>query len=162
MLRAAARPAWISMLILELNSEACAGFLSRAHVGRLACALFDQPYIVPIHFSFDAERRCLYAFSTVGQKIEWMRKNPRVCVEADEIDDQNQWTSVLVFGRYYEIGRGPKDADARERAEQLFQQRQDWWLPAAAKVPSRDHQEMVVYRIEIDRLSGRRTVRPRG
>ena len=27
----------------------------------------------------------LYSFSTVGQKIEWMRANPNVCVETDEV-----------------------------------------------------------------------------
>jgi uncharacterized protein len=150
------------MLIHELNPNECAEFLSRNSVGRLGCALFDQPYIVPIHFSFDAERSCLYAFSTVGLKIEWMRKNPRVCLEVEEIAGKRYWTTVLVFGRYHEIKRRPEDADARRRAEQLFQLRQEWWLPGAAKVPSREHHDMVLYRIEIDRLTGRRTARQTG
>jgi nitroimidazol reductase NimA-like FMN-containing flavoprotein (pyridoxamine 5'-phosphate oxidase superfamily) len=131
-------------------------------VGRLACALFNQPYIVPVHFSFDAERSCVYAFSTVGQKIEWMRKNPSVCLEVDEIADRNHWTTVLVFGRYHEIQRRPEDAEERRRAEQLFQLRHEWWLPGAGKVPSQDHHEMVIYRIDIDRLTGRRVARQTG
>jgi uncharacterized protein len=148
------------MLIHELNPNECAEFLSRSSVGRLGCALINQPYIVPIHFSFDAERSCLYAFSTVGQKIEWMRKNPKVCLEVEEIADKNLWTTVLVFGRYHEIERRPEDAEVRRRAEQLFQLRQEWWLPGAGKVLSQEqHHAMVLYRIEIDRLTGRRVVR---
>jgi nitroimidazol reductase NimA-like FMN-containing flavoprotein (pyridoxamine 5'-phosphate oxidase superfamily) len=38
----------------------------------------------------------------------------------------------------------------------LFQQRAEWWLPAAAKLPSKQPHAMVIYRIVIDRLTGRR------
>ena len=147
------------MMIYELTAEECAEYLGRTSVGRLACALSHQPYIVPIHFSFDAERTCLYAFSMVGQKIQWMRKNPRVCVEVEEITSKNHWTTVLVFGRYHEISRNAKDSDDRQRVERLFQIRPEWWLPAAATVPSREHHDMVLYRIEIDRMTGRRAAR---
>lgn len=149
------------MLIHELNPRECADVLSRTHLGRLGCARFDQPYVVPIHFSFDAERKCVYAFSAIGQKIEWMRNNPKVCLEVEEIDDRNHWTTVLVFGRYEEIQRGPEGAEARHRAEHLLQQRDEWWLPATGKLPSREPHRMVVYRIRIDRLTGRRATRDR-
>lgn len=130
-------------------------------MGRLGCARFDQPYIVPIHFSFDAERNCLYAFSTIGQKIEWMRQNPKVCVEVEEIADKNHWTTVLVIGRYEEIRRDPDESEARRRAEHLFQERPEWWLPATGQVRPREHHQIVVYRIQIDRLTGRRAARDR-
>ena len=42
-----------------------------------------QPYIVPMTFAYDAD--CLYSFSTFGQAICWMRANPKVCVEVDEL-----------------------------------------------------------------------------
>jgi len=147
------------MLIHELSTDDCASVLRRNDLGRLGCARFDQPYIVPIHFSFDEERNCLYAFSAMGQKIDWMRDNPKVCLEVEEIVDKNNWTTVLVIGRYTEIHQSPDEADARRRAEQLFQQRREWWLPAAGKVPSRDHPGIVIYRIQIDRMSGRGAVR---
>ena len=131
------------MLIHELTPGECAAVLSRTHLGRLGCARFDQPYIVAIHFSFDAERNCVYAFSTVGQKIDWMRENPKVCLEVDEIADKDHWTTVLVIGRYQEIHRAPDEAEARRRAEHLFQQRQEWWLPGTAKMTSHEHHELV-------------------
>ena len=150
------------MQVHELSRAECEEILVRNHVGHLACALAGQPYIVPIHFSFDGEESCLYAISPAGQKIEWMRENPKVCVEVAAISGNTAWTTVLVFGSYEEVGRDPKDAEARTRAERLFEQRERWWFPAAATVSSRKLGEMVVYRIRIDRLTGRRTTSPGG
>src|SRR5262249_37750915 len=70
----------IEMLIHELTRTECTDILGRSSIGRLACSHFDQPYIVPISYSFDAEEDCVYGFSTVGQKILWMRENPKVCL----------------------------------------------------------------------------------
>ena len=147
------------MLIQELSERDCFEVLGRGTLGRLGCARHDQPYVVPIHFSFDPDRRCLYAFSAIGQKIEWMRDNPQVCLEVEEIGDSHQWTTVVVMGRYLEIQRAPEDAEARRRAELLFQQRQEWWLPASGRTKAGEHGEVVVYSILIDRVTGRRTVR---
>lgn len=148
------------MLVHELNEDECAEVLERSSLGRLACSRFDQPYIVPIHFAFDAERKCLYAFSTIGQKIDWMRENPKVCVEVDEMIDQFNWTSVVAFGRYEEISDARRDEDLRRQATALFQHRSNWWFPALGKLASgEEHHSTVVYRILIDRLSGRRAAR---
>jgi uncharacterized protein len=149
------------MLIRELNAEQCREVLARTELGRLACSRLDQPYVVPIHFSFDAERNCVYAFSTLGQKVEWMRENPKVCLEIEEIEHKDSWTTVVAFGRYEEIHQNPEESEARRRAEQMFKARGEWWLPAAAQVPAREHHDVVVYRIEIDRLTGRRAARSR-
>jgi hypothetical protein len=145
------------MLIHELTPAECSDFLSRMTLGRLGCALGNQPYVVPIHYSFDAERNCLYGFSMIGQKIEWMRKNPRVCVEVEETSDRKKWTTVIVFGRYEEVGDSPAEAATRQRVSTLFQQRPEWWLPAAAKLPAKEPVAMVIYRIAIERVTGRRT-----
>jgi uncharacterized protein len=147
------------MLIHELTRDECREVLARSELGRLACSRFDQPYVVPIHFSFDAERNCAYAFSALGQKIQWMRENPKVCLEIEEIEHKDSWTTVVAFGWYEEIHQDPEKAEARRRAEQMFLARGEWWLPAAARVPGHDHHGVVVYRIQIDRLSGRRAAR---
>ena len=143
----------------ELNVGDCQE--ARSDLARLSCSRHDQPYIVPIHYSFDAERQCLYAFSTVGQKIDWMRQNPNVCVEIEDVANKDHWTTVLVFGRYEEIGDSPADTAARATAQKLFSQRPEWWLPAAAKVGPREHHAMIVYRIQIDCMTGRRAARGR-
>ena len=84
-------------------------------VGRLGCARDNQPYIVPISFYFDPAGRCLYSFATAGQKIDWMRSNPRVCLEVDEIGDEFHWNSVLVIGRFEELVAYHADGDAHEQ-----------------------------------------------
>jgi nitroimidazol reductase NimA-like FMN-containing flavoprotein (pyridoxamine 5'-phosphate oxidase superfamily) len=147
------------MLIHELTTKQCAEILERTNLGRLGCAQDGQPYVVPIHFSFDVERGCVYSFSTIGQKVLWMRDNPLVCLEVDDVADKNHWQTVVVFGRYEEIQDAPEEKEARERAEALFQQRDEWWLPAAGKVLSRERHGVVVYRIHIDRITGRRAER---
>ena len=148
------------MLIQELTPIECAAILQQTNVGRLACCRGNQPYVVPIHFSFDAERGCVYGFSTVGQKVLWMRENPLVCLEVEDVTDKDHWQTVVLFGRYEEIQDSPEEAEARQRAEALFQRRPEWWLPAAAKVGSRERHAVVVYRIQADRVSGRRAARP--
>ena len=145
------------MQVRELDRAECEAALLRMQLGHLACARDGQPYIIPIHYSFDASHACLYAISPAGQKIDWMRENPKVCVEVSDIASERHWTTVLVFGVYEEVSRDPKDADVRPRVHRLFEQRDEWWYPAAARVTSRDEGQLIVYRIRIERLTGRRT-----
>ncbi|MBY0493393.1 MAG: pyridoxamine 5'-phosphate oxidase family protein [Cyanobacteria bacterium] len=148
------------MTIYELTAAECEEFLSHAKVGRLGCARKGQPYIVPVSLYFGREERCLYGFSTVGKKIEWMRDNPSVCVEVDAISDQYQWTTVLAMGRYEELDASEEQQRARQRALDLFQEQSRWWLPGGAKLSSGvEHASPVVYRIHISSVSGRRAVR---
>jgi nitroimidazol reductase NimA-like FMN-containing flavoprotein (pyridoxamine 5'-phosphate oxidase superfamily) len=144
------------MIVHELSEPACREILARTHVARIACSRQGQPYIVPISYDFDGG--ALYSFATLGQKIIWMRENPRVCVEVDDIDGQFDWTTVLVFGRYEEL-RGDEYTRARDRAQGLFTQREQWWLPATAKTNPPEHHVPIVYRIVIERMTGRRANR---
>ena len=147
------------MVIHDLSADECRGVLSRTHLGRLACARYNQPYIVPFSFAFSADQQRLYSFATRGQKIEWMRDNPRVCVEVDDIADERHWTTVVIFGRYHEIDRD--STDSKHPALELFQRRSEWWLPAASKVGHGvEHSEPVIYWISIDKMTGRRADRP--
>ena len=147
------------MLIHELDTAECATVLQRTILGRLGCSHDDQPYVVPIYFSYDADLHCLYGFSSIGQKVNWMRQNPKVCLEVDDIEDKNHWKTVVVMGRYEEIHDDPREADARHRAERLFHERNKWWLPAAATVSSKPREHAVMFRITIDRVTGRRADR---
>lgn len=145
------------MLIHELTPDECRTVLGRAVYGRLACSRADQPYVIPFVFHLDPDGTCAYSFSTPGQKIQWMRENPKVCIEVDEMVDAFNWTSVVAFGHYEEIREANHDDDLRGHAAALFEQRKNWWFPALGKVASAEERySLVVYRIVIDRLSGRR------
>ena len=64
------------VVIHEMSAEKCRGFLARTWMGRLGCSFNDQPYVVPICFAYEDD--FIYVFATVGQKIVWMRANPKV------------------------------------------------------------------------------------
>lgn len=149
------------MTVHELTIEQCRDMLARANIGRLGCARADQPYIVPVSFTFDQADDSIYSFSTLGQKVDWMRGNPKVCLEVDDIISQFNWMTVVVFGRYQEIGQSAEQSDVRRRVYELLQQRPSWWLPGAAKMASEtEHHVPIVFRIRIEQMTGRHTSRP--
>ena len=119
----------------------------------------NQPYVVPVSIAYDPRQVCLFSFSMVGKKVEWMRTNPSVCVEVEDLHDRFNWTTIVIFGRYDELRDGPDQRDQRQRALRLFSERSEWWLPGAARLKNSDHDSVVVYRINIDHMSGRRTSR---
>jgi len=144
------------MQILELTTTECIEILTRLKFGRLGCSRSNQPYIVPFNFAY--HERHLYSVATLGQKIEWMRTNPLVCVEADEIVDHVHWTSVVVQGRYEECMDTPGGGAENDLAYTLLQQQATWWEPASVKRAHPGAVEQVTptyYRIHIDRVTGR-------
>lgn len=144
----------MGMVIREIGEEDCRRTLEEARFGRLACSRGDQPYVVPIYFEVDG--RYLYSFATQGQKIEWMRENPRVCLEVDDVSSGSDWFSVLAFGLYEELPPRPEYEDVRKIAEQVFQRRPLWWEPPLAPSRSGKGRTPVVYRIRLDCLTGLR------
>ena len=145
------------MLIHEMTEDECRNALERVSFGRLACARGDQPYVVPIYFAYDRRHRSLlYGFSTLGQKIEWMRSNPRVCLEIDEQTSHHQWMSVLVSGRYEELPDTPAFGYERVQVWEALQERATWWEPAYVATEHREQLTPIFYRIHIKQLTGRR------
>lgn len=73
------------MVIREMSRDECFRILAGAGLARLACSQENQPYVVPVSLAYDEASGCLYGFTTPGQKLAWMRVNPLICVEVDEI-----------------------------------------------------------------------------
>ena len=144
------------MFIHNMTEAECRRALKEAQVGRLACAQGNQPYVVPLYFAYSELH--LYAISTLGQKIKWMRANPLVCVQVDELTSHDEWMSVIVFGHYEELPDIPECKYAREQALALLQRRSVWWWePAYICEDHRDSPHScipVAYRIHINHISG--------
>jgi len=146
------------MFIHEMSGAECNDALSRVKYGRLACALDNQPYVLPLNFAFDGNSY-LYCFTTLGQKVEWMRSNPLVCFEVDEVKNHNHWSSVIVFGSYEELPDKPEFETARRQAHEFLQKRVMWWEPAYV---SQEHQHNphsltpIFFRIKIEKVTGHR------
>ena len=147
------------MRVEELKINECRDVLEKTNLGRIACESNGQPYIVPFNFAFD-RKEYLYAFSTVGQKIEWMRKNPLVCVEVEVIKSQEEWTTLVINGRYEELPDIPEWADQRIYAHELLSRRPMWWQPAyvAETCRGKMDENPVYYRIHIEKITGHRAV----
>jgi nitroimidazol reductase NimA-like FMN-containing flavoprotein (pyridoxamine 5'-phosphate oxidase superfamily) len=142
------------MLVHEMTEDECRTALERVSFGRLACARDNQPYVLPIYFSYD--RMHLYGFSTLGQKIEWMRTNPLVCLEIDERTSHHQWMSVVVSGRYEELPDTSEFGPDRVHAHEVLQKRAMWWQPAYVATEHREQPTPIFYRIHIEQMTGHR------
>jgi len=142
------------MIVREQTEAASLEFLARVRLGRLACAQNNQPYVVPFYFACHGAH--LYSFSTVGQKIAWMRANPLVCVEADEVEGPHHWISVVVSGRYQELPDTPELRGTRELAYRLLSQNATWWEPGYTRTILDDSErpmKPLYFRIHIDHVT---------
>ena len=151
------------MQIREATAQECEEFLDRVGFGRLACVRDNEPYVVPIYFAYEAKR--LYGFSALGQKIDWMRANPGVCVEADEVFSNNSWTCVVARGRYEELPDAAEYASKRQQAHKLLEKRFQWWQPdwqpfrAAEQLHHGNHPfTTILYCVHVTNLTGRTAV----
>ena len=151
------------MVIQELTRQESLDMLARTRLGRLACAQGNQPYVVPLYFALSSNYlhapNCLYGFSTVGQKIAWMRANPLVSVEVEEVVSSQQWVSVIVSGRYEELPDTPEWQSEREFAWSLLKQHAAWWEPGYARTILHGTERAMVpvfFRIHVERITGHR------
>ena len=150
------------MEINEMAAGECTAVLEQASLGRLGCSYENQPYVVPIHFAYDSGY--LYVFSTFGQKVKWMRANPKVCVQTDQTQNQGEWISVIVNGQYEELPE-PQYTAERKHASSLLAKRSHWWLNALGERQMRVGDisiEPLFFRIRIQSMSGLRATDEKG
>jgi uncharacterized protein len=146
------------MRIVAISKEECIEMLERVSIGRLGCSLGDQPYVVPVAFSYEPDS--IYIFSTLGKKIKWMRQNPKVCLQADEVGNRRNWTSVIVTGKYMEL-REPQYTAQREHAKEQLAQYSHYWQTALAERREQTSDlsiEPVFFRVDIESMSGLQAV----
>jgi nitroimidazol reductase NimA-like FMN-containing flavoprotein (pyridoxamine 5'-phosphate oxidase superfamily) len=142
--------------IEELSTEASVGLLTRTWFGRLACAKDSQPYVTPLHFAY--HDGYIHSFATIGQKVHWMRANPLVCVEADEVISPQQWKSVVVFGLYEELPQTPDWQALRKQVQEFLAERKIWWEPGYAKTVLQGVEQPltpVFFRLFVTQITGR-------
>jgi uncharacterized protein len=141
--------------IEELTKTASSNFLTERHFGRLSCAKDSQPYVTPFNYVY--HENYFYSFGTVGQKIDWMREYPLVCVLVDEIVSPADWTSVIVNAKYEEL----TDTN-RELAFALLKKQDLWWEPGYVETIFYGEprpMEPVYFRLVIEEITGHRAVK---
>jgi nitroimidazol reductase NimA-like FMN-containing flavoprotein (pyridoxamine 5'-phosphate oxidase superfamily) len=141
----------LNKMIEELNEEVSQKFLEKHSIGRLGCILeTGEPYVVPVAYIF--EEGDVYVHSLPGQKISALRKNPKVCLQINEIsEDGFEWKSVIAFGEFEEI----KDKDKKTSVLFEFYEKFPQFTPVEAKFDAETSiKKVIVFRININRLTG--------
>ena len=141
--------------IEEMLAKDVREVLARIGYGHLACCEGEEPYVVPIHYAFNGED--VYIYTTEGKKTEILRKNSKICLQAEEIGSNESWISVMVFGEAAQL----VDEDKRQEALDLILKGNPRLTPAISirwmDSWVRENVE-VIYRIRVRSLSGRRTM----
>ena len=88
-------------MIGYLTEDECMIFLKNELLGRIGCNYNGETYVVPVNYLLAGNN--IIAHSQEGKKIEIMRKNPKVCFEADNMVSLQNWKSVIAWGTYQEI-----------------------------------------------------------
>ncbi|RDJ03777.1 pyridoxamine 5'-phosphate oxidase family protein [Rhizobium grahamii] len=113
------------MAIRNMTHHECLEMLKASHYGHLACCHNSQPYVVPVYFAFEAS--VAYSFSMPGRKVEWMRENPKVCLQVEERQLKGSWRSVVLHGEFQELPDNDAWHEERLHAWSLLQKHIDWW-----------------------------------
>ncbi|HSF44713.1 MAG TPA: pyridoxamine 5'-phosphate oxidase family protein [Chitinophagaceae bacterium] len=129
-------------------------------VGRLGCTNGQSVYVVPMNYVYTG--KYILAHSTEGKKITYMRANPEVCFEVDEVDDIMNWRSVILWGKFEEV---EDELEKEHILEELVQHMMKLKVSDASLMPHlsenrvRPHQpgyiKVVVWRIAVNKKSGR-------
>jgi Predicted flavin-nucleotide-binding protein len=88
-------------------------FLKKHSYGRLGLCVEDEPYVVPVAYGYDNGGIYFHSASQ-GKKLEFMKKNNRVCFEVDEW--QKGWASVICYGKV----TLREDAEAKKKCFELL------------------------------------------
>jgi nitroimidazol reductase NimA-like FMN-containing flavoprotein (pyridoxamine 5'-phosphate oxidase superfamily) len=141
--------------VKEMSQGERLALLLRGSYGHLGCSRDNHPYVVPMHYAFDAQ--ALYFFTTDGTKTEFMAANREVCFQVEEVTDARRWRSVMVTGRAERI----TGAEELERAMQLIAERNPTLTPALneTKIGAwKRSSKVVLYRVRPDAIYGRHTI----
>ena len=128
-------------------------------VCRLAFAVENEPYIVPVSFGYDGTSLFFHTAAS-GKKIEFLEVNNRVCFEFDrnvrlQTDPETscKWTflyeSVIGYGRVSELTDPAEKTRGLDQVMRHYSARQ-WEFNASVLAKTR------VWQILIDSVAGKR------
>jgi len=96
--------------VTELSESEILDFVRRMNYGHLAMCDSGQPYVVPIHYA--AADDYIYVYTTEGKKSSIINRNPRICLQIEDVRDNQHWISVIVNGEAAQL----RDESERSKA----------------------------------------------
>jgi len=138
--------------------------LAAARIVRLAFAVENEPYIVPLSHGFDEEKRLLYFHTaTEGRKIDCIQANPYVCFEVEgrvslkEAGERGcawglEYESVIGYGTVREVlDEVERDCALRTIMRQQSGRDVDWTFAPKVLALTR------VWTLQIESMTGKRS-----
>jgi nitroimidazol reductase NimA-like FMN-containing flavoprotein (pyridoxamine 5'-phosphate oxidase superfamily) len=142
--------------IEEMRASEAREVLGQLNFAHLAMAKDNLPYVVPVHYAFDGDD--LFVYTTEGKKADIIRVNPEICLQAEDVVDNENWKSVMVFGTAEQI----TDEDTRQQALDHILKINPRLTPAISirwmDSWVRENIE-VIYRIKLRSVTGRQTIK---
>lgn len=141
-----------------LTDIECERLLEAQYYGHLGCCDGDEPYVVPITYAY--RDGYIYGYTHEGRKIEIVRRNPKVCVQIENVKNENEWESVICWGMFEEITdpntiRKAKLLLAEERGKFVLSGKEVPVSPLIADTRASHEESTVVYRIKPTRMTGK-------
>ena len=139
----------------DMTTAEMHSLLQTVGFGHLGCSQNGRPYVVPMHYAYDGKE--LFFFTTEGMKTQFMKGNPEVCLQVEEVRDSSHWRSVMVIGRAERLAT----PEEMERAMQLITERNPSLTPAisATQIDTWGRGvDIALYRIQPKIIDGRKTV----
>lgn len=141
--------------IQDMRDADAREIFTRIGYGHLACCADNKPYVVPIHYSYDGE--FVYIYTTEGRKADILEQNPEVCLQAEEVESNETWKSVMAFGSVERLN----DESQRQTALDLILEHNPKLTPAVSirwmDSWVRENIE-AIYRFRPTKISGRQTI----
>lgn len=100
-----------------LSASEMETLLTQERFGHLACCDDGKPFVFPMAFAYHAG--VLYGQTTVGRKIDILRRNPNVCFQVQRVDDAS-WRSVQCWGTFEELDFDKLEGEEAARIVQLL------------------------------------------
>ncbi|MEN8798708.1 MAG: pyridoxamine 5'-phosphate oxidase family protein [Flavobacteriaceae bacterium] len=130
------------------------------YIGHLSFIAGKWPYSLPITYYYNKAKNHIISYANEGHKIKAMRVNPNVSLEVNDIDTVNDWSCVLVHGKFEELHGIDAKYYLHEFAEgvkKIIKRKEGKEAHAIGEFSSKIESEKhpVVYRILIDAMTAK-------
>jgi uncharacterized protein len=83
--------------IHKMSSAEIVELLQKIGYGHLGCIHAGKPYVIPMQYYLKDD--AIYMFTDRGDKSHDLNKNPDICLQVEELDDTENWSSITIAGR---------------------------------------------------------------
>jgi uncharacterized protein len=149
-----------SVMIGNLTRPEIEQMLNEQAVGRIGCSAEGRIWVVPVNFVY--HDGYIYAHAREGQNLHILRTSPSICFEVDQVDSEDSWKSVLLWGKYEELRYPVRGAEGLKRLEERLHPDETAAAPsrpplsrATSGQQSGRARKLIAFRIKISEISGR-------